>query len=167
MEIDALTGEFSILRSDLIYDSGKSINSLLDYGQIEGGFVQGIGNVTTEQIYFADDGRLIPYGTWNYKIPCSKTIPIEFNVSLLKYVRDTHSQTPMDHYGIQSSKSTGEPPLVLATGVFFAIKHAILTARTEAGVPDWFELASPATVERIQQACLINQDQMNLTSSNP
>lgn len=166
VEIDSLTGEFSILRSDLIYDSGKSINSLLDYGQIEGGFVQGIGNVTTEQIYFADDGRLIPYGTWNYKIPCSKTIPIEFNVSLLKYVRDTHSQTPMDHYGIQSSKSTGEPPLVLAASVFFAIKHAILAARAEAGVTDWFELASPATVERIQQACLVNPNQMNLTASN-
>lgn len=155
VEIDVLTGEFNILRSDLIYDAGRSTNPVIDFGQIEGGFVQGIGNVTTEQIYYAEDGRLIPYGTWNYKPPATKTIPIEFNVSLLNYVRNNHAtETPMDHYGIQSSKSTGEPPLVLANTVFFAIKHACLSARQDAGHDEWFELESPATVERIQLACL-------------
>ena len=155
VEVDVLTGEFNIIRSDLIYDAGRSTNPVIDFGQIEGGFVQGIGNVTTEQIYYAEDGRLIPYGTWNYKPPATKTIPVEFNVSLLNYVRNNHlTDTPMDHYGIQSSKSTGEPPLVLANTVFFAIKHAILSARKDAGQNEWFELESPATVERIQLACL-------------
>lgn len=155
VEIDVLTGEFNILRSDLLYDAGRSTNPTIDFGQIEGGFVQGIGNVTTEQIYYANDGKLIPNGTWNYKPPASKTIPIEFNVSLLNYVRNNHAtDTEMDTYGIQSSKSTGEPPLVLANTVFFALKHAILSARKDAGQPDWFEMESPATVERIQLACL-------------
>jgi xanthine dehydrogenase/oxidase len=155
VEIDVLTGDCNILRSDLIYDAGRSTNPIIDFGQIEGGFVQGIGNVTTEEIYYAEDGRLIPYGTWNYKPPASKTIPVEFNVFLLNYVRNDHkTETPMDHYGIQSSKSTGEPPLVLANTVFFAIKHAILSARQDTGFDEWFELESPATVERIQMACL-------------
>jgi xanthine dehydrogenase/oxidase len=154
VEIDALTGEFSILRSDIIYDAGQTLNSELDIGQVQGGFVQGVGNVTTEEIYYADNGRLIPYGTWNYKPPCSKTIPIQFNVSLLEYVRTSSpANTPMDHYGIQSSKSTGEPPLVLSNTVFFAIKHAISAARADMGNTEWFALESPATVERIKLAC--------------
>jgi xanthine dehydrogenase/oxidase len=154
VEIDVLTGEFSILRSDIIYDAGQSINSDLDFGQVEGGFIQGVGNVTTEEKYYAQDGRPYSDGTWNYKPPCSKTIPVEFNASLLEYVRTNHrTATPMDRYGIMSSKSTGEPPLVLANTVFFAIKRAILAARQAAGVSGWFELESPATVERIRQAC--------------
>jgi xanthine dehydrogenase/oxidase len=149
-----LTGEVTIRRSDILYDAGKSLNPLLDAGQIWGGFVQGIGNVTTEEMYYADDGRPYTDGTWNYKPPCSKTIPVEFNVVLLDYFKtDPTSDLPLDPYGIQSSKSTGEPPLVLANTVFFAIKHAVLAARQDAGVTGWFELESPATVERIQQAC--------------
>jgi xanthine dehydrogenase/oxidase len=153
VEIDVLTGELSIIRADIVYDSGKTINAPLDHGQIEGGFVQGIGNVTTEQIYASDDGRLISDGTWNYKIPCSKTIPIEFNVYLLDYVPTPGARTPLDTYGVRSAKSTGEPPLVLASSVFFAIKRAILSARTDAGLLGWFELESPATIERIRMAC--------------
>ena len=155
VEIDVLTGESTIIRLDLIYDAGQSLNSAIDFGQIEGGFVQGVGNVTTEEIFYADDGKLIPDGTWKYKPPCSKTIPEAFNVGLLEYVRtDLSTNAPMDHYGIQSSKTTGEPPLVLASSVFFAIKHAILAARSDVGDLSWFELESPATVERIRQACL-------------
>ena len=154
VEIDVLTGEFTILRSDIIYDAGQSINAELDFGQIEGGFIQGIGNVTTEEMYYAPDGRPYSDGTWNYKPPCSKTIPIEFNANLLQYVRTDHrTDTPIDRYGIMSSKSTGEPPFVLANSVFFAIKHAIMAARQAAGRYEWFELESPATVERIRQAC--------------
>ena len=154
VEIDVLTGEFMILRSDIIYDAGQSLNTELDFGQVEGGFIQGVGNVTTEELYYASDGRPYSDGTWNYKPPCSKTIPIEFNASLLQYVRTDHpTDTPMDKYGIMSSKSTGEPPFVLASSVFFAIKHAIMAARQAAGRDEWFELESPATVERIRQAC--------------
>jgi xanthine dehydrogenase/oxidase len=116
--------------------------------------VQGLGGITTEEIYYRNDGRLIPYGTWNYKPPCSKTIPVRLNVGLLEYVRTDHrTDTPLDRYGIVSSKATGEPPLVLASSVFFAIKHAIIAAREEAGLPGWFQLDSPATVEQIYQAC--------------
>ncbi len=154
VEVDVLTGEVTILRSDILFDAGKSLNALLDAGQIWGGFVQGLGNVTTEEMYYADDGRPISNGTWNYKPPCSKTIPVEFNVTLLDYEKTSPlTDLPLDPYGIQSSKSTGEPPLVLASSVFFAIKHAVHAAREDAGVEDWFELPSPATVEQIQLAC--------------
>jgi xanthine dehydrogenase/oxidase len=156
VEIDVLTGECTVLRTDILYDAGQSLNPLLDAGQIWGGFVQGLGNVTTEEMYYADDGRPITDGTWNYKPPCTKTIPVELNVALLDYVKTNPiTDLPLDPYGIQSSKSTGEPPLVLANTVFFAIKHAILAARNDAGVIGWFELESPATVERIQQACRV------------
>jgi len=154
VEIDVLTGEFTIRRSDIIYDAGQSINPELDFGQVEGGFIQGVGNVTTEEMYYAPDGRPYSDGTWHYKPPCSKTIPIEFNANLLEYVRTDHrTDTPMDKYGIMSSKSTGEPPFVLANSVFFAIKHAIMAARQAAERYEWFELESPATVERIRQSC--------------
>ncbi len=154
VEIDVLTGDFTILRSDILFDAGKSLNALLDAGQIWGGFVQGVGNVTTEEMYYAADGRPISNGTWNYKPPCSQTIPVEFNVALLDYEKTSPlTDLPLDPYGIQSSKSTGEPPLVLANTVFFAIKHAVHAAREDAGVEGWFELPSPATVEQIELAC--------------
>ncbi|MDQ4082324.1 MAG: molybdopterin-dependent oxidoreductase, partial [Actinomycetota bacterium] len=156
VEIDVLTGEFTLLRTDILYDAGKSLNPDLDAGQVWGGFVQGLGNVTTEQMYFANDGRPVSDGTWNYKPPCSKTIPVDFRVALLDYERKNPiDDLPLDPHGIQSSKSTGEPPLVLANTVFFAIKHAILAARADFGVTSWFELDSPATVERIQQASML------------
>ena len=162
-----LTGESTILRADIVYDSGKTINSTLDYGQIEGGFVQGLGNVTTEQIYFSDDGKLLSDGTWNYKIPCSKSIPVEFNVNLLDYVPRADARTPLDTYGIRSAKSTGEPPLVLASSAFFAIKAAIREARRESGLATWVELDSPATVERIQNACRVRNIDLLLTEPGP
>ena len=156
VEVNILTGEHEILRTDIVYDAGKSLNPKIDVGQIEGGFMQGVGNVTTEELYYDKDGRLIPYGTWNYKPPETEDIPIDFNIYLLKYVKQEKKDgnyPPMDHYGIQSSKSTGEPPLVLASSVFFAIKHAIMDYRKSQGNNEWFELESPATIERIQQAC--------------
>jgi xanthine dehydrogenase/oxidase len=162
VEIDVLTGEHTIVRADIVYDCGKTINSGLDYGQIEGGFVQGIGNVTSEELFHRSDGELISDGTWNYKIPCSQSIPVEFNVYLLDYVPSPDAKTPLDAYGIRSAKSTGEPPLVLASSVFFAIRHAIAAARAESGSTDWFELASPATVERIQTACKVHARDLSL-----
>ena len=154
VEIDVLTGEFTIVRSDILFDAGKSLNALLDAGQIWGGFVQGIGNMTTEEIYYDEDGRPISNGTWNYKPPCSQTIPVELNVALLDYEKTSPlTDLPLDPYGIQSSKTTGEPPLVLANTVFFAIKHAVHAAREDAGIESWFELPSPATVEQIELAC--------------
>jgi len=154
VEIDVLTGEFEIRRADLVYDAGDSLNDNIDYGQIEGGFIQGVGCLTTEELLYGEDGRVISDGTWEYKIPCVKTIPREFNVYLLKYVSSGVKTDPRkDPYGINSSKSTGEPPLVLANTVFFAIRNAIAAARKDQGLTDWFDLSAPATVQKIQMAC--------------
>ena len=124
--------------------------------QIEGAFVQGIGTLTSEQTRYADDGRLITNGTWEYKPPFSKSIPEVLNVHMLRYpADDSAGGPPLDRFGVLSSKATGEPPLVLATSAFFAIKHAILAARQEhAGDSGWFDLDAPATTERIRQACI-------------
>lgn len=174
VEIDVLTGEFSIVRADLLYNAGKSLNSILDIGQIQGGFVQGVGNLTTEQIVIDPGGRLLSDGTWDYKPPCSKTIPIDFRVTLQRADRIAHvpqdwldkaiisavtsSGAVLSLSAIQSSRTTGEPPFILASSVFFAIKHAILAARQDQGDNHWFELEAPATVEQIQTACRVRPE---------
>lgn len=178
VEIDVLTGEFTILRADLLYDAGKSLNPALDIGQVQGAFVQGVGNLTTEQLLYNQDGQLISDGTWEYKPPCSKTIPVDFRVTLLKADKlaqhpeklidpgaiqsTTRRGTVIAAAAIQSSRSTGEPPFVLANTVFFAIKHAILAACQDQGHNEWFELEAPATVERIQSACHVRPEQLVL-----
>jgi xanthine dehydrogenase/oxidase len=177
VEIDMLTGQSSILRSDLLYDAGKSLNPLLDIGQVQGAFVQGVGNLTVEEVLTDERGRLISDGTWEYKPPCSKTIPIDFRVTLLRSDKLLQPDKPLDPAlierlsgkrtavspaAIQSSRTVGEPPLILANTVFFAIKHAILAARQDGGDDRWFELESPATVERIQAACQVQTEQLVL-----
>ncbi|EHQ24797.1 molybdopterin cofactor-binding domain-containing protein [Mucilaginibacter paludis] len=159
VEVDVLTGKFEIIQSDIVFDAGNSLNDYIDLGQIEGGFIQGVGCLTTEEMLYAEDGRIISDGTWEYKPPCSKTIPQQFNVYLLKYYGTDNRMDPLqDTYGINSSKSTGEPPLVLANTVFFAIRHAIAEARKDQRITDWFELSAPATVEKIQNACGYNAE---------
>lgn len=154
VEIDVLTGHYEIIQSDIVYDAGDSLNDNIDVGQIEGGFMQGVGCLTTEEMLYGPCGEVVSDGTWEYKPPCSKTIPQKFNVYLLKYVAVDDPHAPLkDTYGINSSKSTGEPPLVLSNTVFFAIKHAIAEARRDNGVVDWFTLDAPATVEKIKLAC--------------
>ncbi len=165
VEIDVLTGEFTILRTDILYDAGQSLNPCVDVGQIEGGFIQGVGYVTTEEIIFNAQGQLVTDNTWTYKPPDSKTIPLDFRVTLLNSSRYSphnieHEISPVS--GIKSSKTTGEPPLVLANTVFFAIKHAIMAAREQQGIYGWFEFAAPATVQAIQTACQVSASHMNL-----
>ena len=82
VEIDVLTGEFAVLRMDVLYDAGRSSNPAIDIGQIEGGVVQGIGFVTTEEAIYDKHGRLTTDNIWSYKPPCTKTIPIDFRVTL-------------------------------------------------------------------------------------
>jgi len=160
VEIDVLTGQFEILRADIVYDAGDSLNNNIDYGQVEGGFIQGVGCLTTEEMLYGEQGQVLTDGTWEYKPPCSKTIPQEFNVYLLKYESSgIKTDPPKDSYGIHSSKSTGEPPLVLANSVFFAIRQAVHEARKDAGEADWFDFTAPATVQKIQQACAVGQPQ--------
>lgn len=164
VEIDVLTGEFTVLRTDILYDVGESLNPCVDVGQIEGGFVQGIGYVTTEEVVFNAQGQLVTDNTWTYKPPDSKTIPVDFRVALRNSTRYTaHSGEEISPTsGIKSSKTTGEPPLVLANTVFFAIKRAIMAAREAQGVFGWFEMNAPATVQTIQTLCAVNPGTMRL-----
>ncbi len=148
VEIDVLTGQFMIRRSDILYDVGRSLNPCIDVGQIEGAFVQGIGYVTTEEVIHDAGGRLVTDRTWNYKPPFCKDIPVDFRVDIMP----SNKLSPADS-AVMSSKGIGEPPLVLASSVFFAIRHAIAAARKDQGNEGWFEMDAPATVQRIKEKC--------------
>ncbi|KAL5009353.1 hypothetical protein ScPMuIL_014934 [Solemya velum] len=145
VEIDCLTGDHQILRTDIVMDVGKSINPAIDIGQIEGAFMQGYGLFMLEQIKVSPTGCMITRGPGNYKIPSFGNIPVEFNVSLLKECEHDRA--------VYSSKAIGEPPLFLSSSVFFAVKDAIKSARADAEVETEFNLNSPATPERIRMAC--------------
>nr|CAD7263587.1 unnamed protein product [Timema shepardi] len=144
VEIDCLTGDHQVLRTDIVMDLGESLNPAIDVGQVEGGFVQGQGLFTLEETLFSPKGAVFTRGPGWYKIPGFADIPIEFNVSLLKGVSNPRA--------IYSSKAVGEPPLFLAASIFFAIKDALVAARAESGKTDWFRLDAPATAERIRVA---------------
>ncbi|XP_071963951.1 xanthine dehydrogenase/oxidase-like [Antedon mediterranea] len=145
VEIDCLTGDHVVLRTDIVMDVGDSINPAIDIGQIEGGFIQGYGLFTLEEHRWSPSGELMTKGPGFYKIPSFTDIPVEFNVSLLDGVPHTKV--------VCSSKAIGEPPLFLAGSVFFAIKEAILASRKDCGIEGSFRLDSPATAERIRMAC--------------
>ncbi len=162
VEIDVLTGETTILRADIIYDAGKSLNPCLDVGQLEGAYVQGLGLMTTEQLMYEEDGRLYSNGTWDYKPPCSKSIPVDFRVMLHRTERRRADGKPAEDTAVLSSRAIGEPPLVLSTTAFFAIKHAIMAARRDQGDNTWVEIDAPATVARVQSACRVKRDQLKL-----
>uniref|UniRef100_A0A671R9E9 Xanthine dehydrogenase/oxidase n=1 Tax=Sinocyclocheilus anshuiensis TaxID=1608454 RepID=A0A671R9E9_9TELE len=133
------------LHTSIVMDVGKSLNPALDIGQVEGGFMQGLGLFTLEELRYSPDGYLYTRGPGMYKIPSFGDIPIELKVSLL---RDTPNEK-----AIFSSKAVGEPPLFLAASVFYAIKDAIIAARAESGLTGPFRLDSPATPERIRNGC--------------
>jgi len=146
VEIDCLTGDHTVLRTDIVMDVGNSLNPAVDVGQIEGGFLQGYGLFVLEEHKMSPTGELYTQGPGTYKIPSFGNIPIQFNVHLLK-----------DHpnkEAVYSSKAIGEPPLILAMSVFFALRDAILSARQEVGIQGHFRLDSPATAERIRMACV-------------
>uniref|UniRef100_A0A8C1ZRH4 Xanthine dehydrogenase/oxidase n=1 Tax=Cyprinus carpio TaxID=7962 RepID=A0A8C1ZRH4_CYPCA len=145
VEIDCLTGSHKNLHTSIVMDVGKSLNPALDIGQVEGGFMQGLGLFTLEELRYSPDGYLYTRGPGMYKIPAFGDIPIELKVSLL---RDAPNEK-----AIFSSKAVGEPPLFLAASVFYAIKDAITAARAESNLTGPFRLDSPATPERIRNAC--------------
>lgn len=145
VEIDCLTGDHQVLRTDIVMDVGSSLNPAIDIGQIEGAFMQGYGLFTLEEMIYSPNGTMFSRGPGVYKLPGFADIPAEFNVSLL-----TGSPNPRAVY---SSKAVGEPPLFLAASVFFAIKHAIESARRERNLDPHFNLISPATSARIRMAC--------------
>ncbi|CAK1600928.1 unnamed protein product [Parnassius mnemosyne] len=143
--IDCLTGDHQVLRTDIVMDVGESLNPAIDIGQIEGAFMQGYGFFTMEEMLFAPNGEVLTRGPGTYKIPGFSDIPKEFNVSLLKGAPNPRA--------VYSSKAVGEPPLFLAASVFFALKEAIKSARSECGASSEFTLEAPATCARIRMAC--------------
>jgi xanthine dehydrogenase/oxidase len=148
VELDTLTGDFSILRTDILMDVGNSINPTLDIGQVEGAFVQGMGWCTMEELVWMKNGNMFTRGPGAYKIPGFADTPQEFNVSLL--------QNNPNIRAIHSSKGVGEPPFFLGGSTFFALKSAVYAARAEEKLTGFFNLQSPATAERLRMAC---QDQ--------
>ncbi|CDK27172.1 unnamed protein product [Kuraishia capsulata CBS 1993] len=148
VEVDTLTGDWSCLEAHIKMDIGRPINQAIDYGQIEGAFVQGMGLFTMEQsLWFRHNGALFTRGPGNYKIPGFRDVPQKFRVSMLKDRDFKHLKT------IKSSKGIGEPPLFLGSCVQFAIRNAISYARRDngyvkgaAGLP----VQSPLTSERIR-----------------
>ncbi|XP_038692743.1 indole-3-acetaldehyde oxidase-like isoform X2 [Tripterygium wilfordii] len=152
VEVNLLTGETTILRSDIIYDCGKSLNPAVDLGQIEGAFVQGIGFFMFEEYLANEDGLVVVEGPLTYKIPTIDTIPRQFNVEVLN---SGHHQ---NH--VLSSKASGEPPLLLATSVHCATRAAIKEARRQ--LFSWkgiertetaFQLPIPATMPVVKELC--------------
>ena len=135
--VDLLTGENRILRTDILHDAGRSLNPAIDTGQIEGGFVQGAGWLTTEELVWDGAGRLRTHAPSTYKIPACADRPPVFNVALFEdgeNIEDT----------IHKSKAVGEPPLMLGISVLMALSHALES------VGDAYPmLDAPATPERL------------------
>lgn len=128
-------------------DVGRSINPAIDYGQVEGAFVQGQGLYSIEEsLWDSKTGHLATRGPGTYKIPGFSDIPQEFNVSFLQGVSWKHLRS------IQSSKGVGEPPLFLGATVLFALRDALLSARADNGVTEKLVLDSPATAEKLRLA---------------
>jgi xanthine dehydrogenase large subunit len=136
--IDTLTGEWKLLRADLLYDVGNSLNPAIDIGQVEGGFIQGMGWLTTEQLVWNADGKLMTHAPSTYKIPAISDCPEDFRVKLFDNINETDS--------IHRSKAAGEPPLLLAFSVFFAIRDAIASVADYRINPP---LNAPASCEEI------------------
>lgn len=161
-EVDILTGEVKILSADIIYDMGYSMNPAIDIGQVEGAFVQGIGYLLTEKLVTETSGdnvgRLNTTNTWRYKIPAVTTIPLEMNTFLFPRNDESVQDIPKDTNLIFSAKEVGEPPLVLANSVFFAIKSAIRASRVERNLNPLFRLDAPATVQEVRRACEVRNE---------
>ncbi|XP_006862100.1 PREDICTED: aldehyde oxidase-like [Chrysochloris asiatica] len=145
VEVDCLTGAHKLLRTDIFIDAAFSINPAIDIGQIEGGFVQGMGLYTIEELKYSPDGVLYSRGPDDYKIPTVTEIPEEIYVTLVR------SRNPI---AIYSSKGLGEAGMFLGSSVLFAINDAVTAARRERGLTKTFTLNSPATPETIRMSCV-------------
>ena len=140
--IDTLTGEYKVERVDILHDCGQSLNPAIDKGQIEGGFVQGMGWLTTEELVWDKKGRLWTHAPSTYKIPVASDRPRIFNVHLLE---DAPNREPTIH----RSKAVGEPPLMLAICVLHALSDAVASVGDHRICP---RLDAPATPERVLDA---------------
>ncbi|ASI90729.1 xanthine dehydrogenase molybdopterin binding subunit [Vibrio mediterranei] len=154
--IDTLTGEYKILRVDILHDVGASLNPAIDIGQVEGGFVQGVGWLTTEELVWNEQGRLMTNGPASYKIPAIADMPIDFRTHLLE-----NRSNPEDT--VFNSKAVGEPPFMLGMSVWSALKDAISYVAVDGAIP---KLDTPATPERVLMAVqAVTQGQKNTTTT--
>jgi xanthine dehydrogenase large subunit len=139
--VDTLTGEWKLLKADALYDAGNSLNPAIDVGQVEGAFMQGMGWLTTEELWWNPQGKLMTHAPSTYKIPGVSDCPENFNVRLFK------NRNPFD--SIHRSKAVGEPPLLLPFSVFLAIRDAVASVGDYRFNPP---LRAPATGEAILDA---------------
>jgi xanthine dehydrogenase large subunit len=137
--VDTMTGENRLLRVDILHDCGESLNPAIDLGQIEGGFMQGAGWLTSEELCWNETGALQTHAPSTYKIPTSSDLPADFRVKMLE-------SSPNREDTIYRSKAVGEPPLMLGLSVFFAIRDAL----ADTGEPGYRPpLQAPATPEAV------------------
>jgi xanthine dehydrogenase large subunit len=141
VEVDTLTGEYKLRRVDILHDAGKSLNPAIDRGQIEGGFVQGMGWLTTEELWWDDKGRLRTHAPSTYKIPACGDVPADFRFALFDRRNKEDS--------IHRSKAVGEPPLMLGISVFQALRDAVAACGNGWTLP---RFDAPATAERVLMA---------------
>ena len=139
--IDTLTGENRILRTDILHDTGHSLNPAIDIGQVEGAYVQGAGWLTTEELVWTGKGLLTTHAPSTYKIPACSDRPRIFNVAL--YDKPNREDT------VGKSKAVGEPPFNLGISAFLALSDAIAACGDGTRYPD---LDAPATAERVLAA---------------
>ena len=137
--VDTLTGEYKMLRSDILHDVGASLNPAIDIGQVEGGFVQGMGWLTMEELVWNDKGKLMTSGPASYKIPAVADMPLDLRVKLVE-----NRKNPEDT--VFHSKAVGEPPFMLGISVWCAIKDAVASLADYRVQP---KIDAPATPERV------------------
>jgi xanthine dehydrogenase large subunit len=140
--VDTLTGEYRLLRVDIVHDCGKSLNPAIDLGQIEGGFVQGAGWLTSEELWWSAEGALKTHAPSTYKIPTCSDLPVDFRVEMLESAANRENT-------IYRSKAVGEPPLMLCLSVFHAIRDAVASVGDYRTAP---KLNAPATPEAVLTA---------------
>jgi len=141
--VDTLTGEYKMLRTDILHDVGASLNPAIDIGQVEGGFVQGMGWLTTEELVWNAKGKLMTNGPASYKIPAVADMPIDLRVRLVE-----NRKNPEDT--VFHSKAVGEPPFMLGIAAWCAIKDAVASLADYREQPN---IDAPATPERVLWGC--------------
>ncbi|MBX3574630.1 MAG: xanthine dehydrogenase molybdopterin binding subunit [Mesorhizobium sp.] len=142
VSIDTLTGEYVVERTDILHETGRSLNRAIDLGQIEGGFIQGMGWLTTEELVWDEKGRLRTHAPSTYKIPLASDRPKIFNVALADWSENVEPT-------VHKSKAVGEPPFMLAMSVLHALSDAVASVADHRVCP---RLDAPATPERVLMA---------------
>ncbi len=145
VSVDTTTGEVKVLRTDISMDLGRPINEALDLGQVSGAYVQGLGWVTTENLFYSEGGKLLSHSPSTYKIPSIQDTPREFNIDLIENLGNTAN--------IRGTKAVGEPPLLLALSAWTAVGDAVRAFRElKTGARTYPTLKIPATSERVLRA---------------